>query len=104
MIEALTEATLRYIDPELFDLIQREEQRQVANIELIASENYASALSPSIWNRSVNRRQHRQPVRNRSKIGAIQPWIRGLRLTMVTLWLTIRCLRLTMICLGLTTT
>src|SRR5438067_6444197 len=43
MIEALAEATLRHTDPELFDLVQREEERQVANIELIASENYASA-------------------------------------------------------------
>ena len=43
MIEAPVEATLRQVDPELFDLIQREERRQVANIELIASENYASA-------------------------------------------------------------
>jgi hypothetical protein len=43
-------------------------------------------------------------MRSRPKIGAIQPWIRGLRLTMVTLWLTILCLRLTMIYLGLTTT
>ena len=43
MIEALAEATLRHTDPELFDLVRREEQRQVANIELIASENYASA-------------------------------------------------------------
>jgi glycine hydroxymethyltransferase len=43
MIEALAKATLRHTDPELFELIQREEQRQVANIELIASENYASA-------------------------------------------------------------
>jgi glycine hydroxymethyltransferase len=42
MIEAPVEATLRQVDPELFDLIRREEQRQVANIELIASENYAS--------------------------------------------------------------
>ena len=43
MIEAPVEATLRQVDPELFDLIRREERRQVANIELIASENYASA-------------------------------------------------------------
>jgi glycine hydroxymethyltransferase len=43
MIEAPAEATLRHTDPELFDLVQREERRQVANIELIASENYASA-------------------------------------------------------------
>jgi glycine hydroxymethyltransferase len=43
MIEAPVEATLRQVDPELCDLVQREEQRQVANIELIASENYASA-------------------------------------------------------------
>src|ERR671939_2050848 len=43
MIEAPTEATLRHTDPELFDLVQHEERRQVANIELIASENYASA-------------------------------------------------------------
>src|SRR5256714_4763544 len=43
MIEAPVEATLRDTDPELFNLVQREEQRQVANIELIASENYASA-------------------------------------------------------------
>src|ERR671932_2786470 len=43
MIEAPVQATLRQVDPELFDLIRREERRQVANIELIASENYASA-------------------------------------------------------------
>src|SRR5256714_4901403 len=43
MIEAPVEATLRDTDPELFNLVQREEQRQVANIELIASENYAGA-------------------------------------------------------------
>jgi glycine hydroxymethyltransferase len=43
MIEAPVEVTLRQVDPELFDLVQREERRQVANIELIASENYASA-------------------------------------------------------------
>jgi glycine hydroxymethyltransferase len=43
MIEAPVQATLQRVDPELFDLIRREEQRQVANIELIASENYASA-------------------------------------------------------------
>jgi glycine hydroxymethyltransferase len=43
MIEAPVVATLRQVDPELFDLIRHEEQRQVANVELIASENYASA-------------------------------------------------------------
>ncbi|HKO24188.1 MAG TPA: serine hydroxymethyltransferase [Chloroflexota bacterium] len=43
MIEAPVDATLRQVDPELFELIRREERRQVANIELIASENYASA-------------------------------------------------------------
>jgi glycine hydroxymethyltransferase len=43
MIEAPVEATLRQVDPQLLDLIRREERRQVANIELIASENYASA-------------------------------------------------------------
>ena len=43
MIEAPVEATLRQTDPELCELIQREERRQVANIELIASENYTSA-------------------------------------------------------------
>ena len=34
---------LRAIDPEIASAIVREEQRQVVNIELIASENYASA-------------------------------------------------------------
>src|SRR5919202_1720802 len=43
MIEAPVQARLRQVDPELFDLIPCEEQRQVTNIELIASENYASA-------------------------------------------------------------
>src|SRR5919199_2683183 len=34
---------LQAVDPELYAVIKGEEQRQVANIELIASENYASA-------------------------------------------------------------
>ncbi len=35
--------TLRQTDPEIFDIIKGEERRQVANLELIASENYTSA-------------------------------------------------------------
>ena len=43
MIEMQPVATLRDADPEIFDAIKREERRQVDNVELIASENYASA-------------------------------------------------------------
>ncbi len=42
MIESATSA-LRQADLELYETIKREEHRQVANIELIASENYVSA-------------------------------------------------------------
>ena len=38
-----TTTPLREVDPEIFDAIKREERRQVANVELIASENYTSA-------------------------------------------------------------
>ena len=37
------EPDLREVDPEIFDLIQREDQRQRDSLRLIASENYASA-------------------------------------------------------------
>ncbi len=36
-------SALRATDPELYDIIKGEERRQVAHVELIASENYASA-------------------------------------------------------------
>ena len=35
--------TLQNLDPEVFDAIRRETRRQAENLELIASENYASA-------------------------------------------------------------
>ena len=34
---------LEHADPEVFDIIKREEERQVTGLELIASENYTSA-------------------------------------------------------------
>ncbi|MBX9715001.1 MAG: serine hydroxymethyltransferase, partial [Burkholderiaceae bacterium] len=37
-----TQSTLAHIDPELWSVIQRENQRQEDHIELIASENYTS--------------------------------------------------------------
>src|SRR2546423_876277 len=37
-----TDFTLRTVDPEIFELIERETQRQQENIELIASENFTS--------------------------------------------------------------
>jgi len=38
----MTEPTLAQVDPEISSLIRQEEQRQLENIRLIASENYAS--------------------------------------------------------------
>ena len=38
----MTEPTLTQVDPEIASLIQKEEQRQLDVIRLIASENYAS--------------------------------------------------------------
>ncbi len=37
-----TDFTLRSVDPEIFEVIEREKQRQQENIELIASENFTS--------------------------------------------------------------
>jgi glycine hydroxymethyltransferase len=37
-----TQSTIAHVDPELWSVIQRENQRQEEHIELIASENYAS--------------------------------------------------------------
>nr|MDQ2832009.1 hypothetical protein [Chloroflexota bacterium] len=36
-------SALQATDPEIYDIIKGEERREVAHVELIASENYASA-------------------------------------------------------------
>ncbi len=43
MIDALATTALQQADPEMYEIIKGEERRQVANVELIASENYVSA-------------------------------------------------------------
>jgi glycine hydroxymethyltransferase len=42
-MDLLTPTTLQTVDPEIFDAIANEDRRQHENLELIASENYASA-------------------------------------------------------------
>jgi glycine hydroxymethyltransferase len=34
--------TLRDVDPEMFELIQKEKKRQISGLEMIASENFTS--------------------------------------------------------------
>src|SRR5579864_2560185 len=41
--KTLEQSALAAQDPEIYDAIRREEERQVKNLELIASENYVSA-------------------------------------------------------------
>ncbi len=42
-MDLLVPTALRTVDPEIFDAIENEDRRQHVNLELIASENYASA-------------------------------------------------------------
>ena len=42
-MDLLAPTALRIVDPEIFDAIENEDRRQHINLELIASENYASA-------------------------------------------------------------
>src|SRR6266478_4112261 len=37
-----SQSTIAFVDPDIWSIIQRENQRQEEHIELIASENYAS--------------------------------------------------------------
>lgn len=48
--------TIRSIDPEIWDVIQRENQRQEEHIELIASENYTSpAVMEAVGSQLTNK-------------------------------------------------
>jgi glycine hydroxymethyltransferase len=47
---------LREFDPEMFDLIQKEKQRQMRGLELIASENFTSrAVSETLGSCLTNK-------------------------------------------------
>ena len=55
------QSTIANVDPELWSVIQRENQRQEQHIELIASENYASLVAALCRaGRALARRQFRR--------------------------------------------
>ena len=55
-------STLAHIDPEMWSVVQRENQRQEDHIELIASENYTS---PAVIDRKSTRLNSSHVLRSR---------------------------------------
>jgi glycine hydroxymethyltransferase len=77
-----SQSTIANIDPELWSVIQRENQRQEEHIEMIASENYASpAVMAAQGSQLTNKYAEGYPGRATTAAASSSTWQSNLRST-----------------------